>query len=172
MLRHECRSGSGVALARMPQLIEHLTARGIDAERKGLYRDIETLREFGMDIRTLKRQPVQYALARKSQVSFRYYKYNADKKRIARKGGAAHVVTPLNLTYSDGNYYLVACNPRQRCGNTRARSTARQLRQLARRNSQQVQKVKPRPLLAAFYCTRLPRVPARESRSRRRENRR
>ena len=47
----------------MPQLIERLAARGIDAERKGIYRDIETLREFGMDIRQLKRQPVQYALA-------------------------------------------------------------------------------------------------------------
>ena len=35
----------------------------VDAERKGLYRDIETLREFGMDIRQLKHQPVQYALA-------------------------------------------------------------------------------------------------------------
>lgn len=167
----------------MPQIIERLSARGIDAERKGLYRDIETLREFGMDIRALKRQPVQYALAerdfelpqlmllvdavqssrflsdgasdalvksvrqlasaeerkalnkqvhvhgrpkrqdqsdfvavdllqdaiaRKSKVSFLYYKYDASKERVARKGGAAHVVTPVNLTYSDGNYYLVA----------------------------------------------------------------
>ncbi|MBQ9058356.1 MAG: WYL domain-containing protein [Atopobiaceae bacterium] len=167
----------------MPQLIERLAAKGIDAERKGLYRDIETLREFGLDIRTLKRQPVQYALverdfelsqltllvdavqssrflsdgasnalvksirqlasaeerktlnkqvhvhgrpkrqdlsdfvavdllqeaiACKCKVSFRYYKYGAGKERLARKGGAAHVVTPMNLTYSDGNYYLVA----------------------------------------------------------------
>lgn len=167
----------------MPQLIERLAAKGIDAERKGIYRDIETLREFGMDVRQLKRQPVQYALAerdfelsqltllvdavqssrflsdgasnalvksvrqlasaeerkalnkqvhvhgrpkrqdrsnfvavdqlqdaiaRKSKVSFRYYKYGAGKERVARKGGAAHVVTPVNLTYSDGNYYLVA----------------------------------------------------------------
>lgn len=167
----------------MPQLIERLAAKGIDAERKGLYRDIETLREYGMDIRQLKRQPVQYALAerdfefsqimllvdavqssrylsdgasnalvksvrqlasteerkalnkqvhvhgrpkrqdrsdfvsvdllqeaiaRKSKVSFRYYKYGAGKERVARKEGAAHVVTPMNLTYSDGNYYLVA----------------------------------------------------------------
>ena len=167
----------------MPQLIERLAQRGVDAERKSVYRDIETLREFGMDIRQLKRQPVQYALcerdfelsqlmllvdavqssrflsdgasgalvksvkqmastaerkalnkqvhvhgrpkrqtqsdfvavdklqeaiARKSNVSFRYYKYGAGKERVARKGGAAHVVTPVNLPYSDGNYYLVA----------------------------------------------------------------
>ena len=167
----------------MPQIIERLAARGIDAERKGIYRDIETLREFGMDIRTLKRQPVQYslaerdfelsqlmllvdavqsskflsdgaskalvksvrqlasaeerkalnkqvhvhgrpkrqdqsdfvavdrlqeAIAQKSKVSFHYYKYGAGKERVARKGGAAHVVTPISLIYSDGNYYLVA----------------------------------------------------------------
>ena len=167
----------------MPQLVERLAERGIDAERKSLYRDIETLREFGMDVRTLKRQPIQYALcerdfelpqlmllvdavqssrflsdgasnalvksvrqlasteerkalnkqvhvhgrpkrqdqsdftavdklqqaiADKSKVSFRYYRYGAGKERVARKEGAAHVVTPINLTYSDGNYYLVA----------------------------------------------------------------
>lgn len=182
ILRKETDPDHGLT---MPQLVERLAARGIDAERKGLYRDIETLREFGMDIRALKRQPVQYALAerdfelsqimllvdavqssrflsdgaanalvksvrqlasaeerkaldrlvrvrvhgrpkrqdrsdfvavdllqgaiaRKSKVSFRYYKYGAGKERVARKGGAAHVVTPVNLTYSDGNYYLVA----------------------------------------------------------------
>jgi len=167
----------------MPQLVEQLAERGIDAERKSLYRDIETLREFGMDVRALKRQPIQYALcerdfelpqlmllvdavqssrflsdgasnalvksvrqlasteerkalnkqvhvhgrpkrqdqsdftavdklqqaiADKSKVSFRYYRYDAGKERVARKKGAAHVVTPINLTYSDGNYYLVA----------------------------------------------------------------
>lgn len=34
----------------MPQLIERLAMRGIDAESKGLYRDIETLHEFGVDV--------------------------------------------------------------------------------------------------------------------------
>lgn len=51
---------------------------------------------------------LQDAIARKSKVSFRYCKYDASKERIARRGGAAHVVTPVNLTYSDGNYYLAA----------------------------------------------------------------
>lgn len=51
---------------------------------------------------------LQQAIADKSKVSFRYYRYDAGKERVARKGGAAHVVTPVNLTYSDGNYYLVA----------------------------------------------------------------
>lgn len=180
ILREETDPEHGLT---MPQLVERLSERGIDAERKSLYRDIETLREFGMDVRALKRQPIQYALcerdfelpqlmllvdavqssrflsegasnalvksvrqlasaeerkalnkqvhvhgrpkrqdqsdftavdklqqaiADKSKVSFRYYRYGAGKERVARKEGASHIVTPMNLTYSDGNYYLVA----------------------------------------------------------------
>lgn len=167
----------------MPQLIAKLGARGIEAERKGIYRDIEALREFGMDITKLKRQPVQYALrtrafdfsqltllidavqsskflsdrsskelvesikklasveerkrlnkqvhvygrpkrqdrsdfktvdllqealAKQRKASFVYFKYDASKKQVARKRNARHVVTPVCLTYSEGNYYLVA----------------------------------------------------------------
>ena len=33
-----------------PKLIEYLAANGIKAERKSIYDDIETLREYGMDI--------------------------------------------------------------------------------------------------------------------------
>lgn len=47
----------------MPEIIERLAERGISAERKSVYRDIEALRDFGMDIAVLRRSPVQYALA-------------------------------------------------------------------------------------------------------------
>lgn len=47
------------------QITDRLNDYGIEAERKSLYRDFETLREFGMDIRTYNRNPVQYALARR-----------------------------------------------------------------------------------------------------------
>lgn len=46
----------------MPQLIERLTELGIPAERKGVYRDLNTLREFGVDVQTLPRRPVEYAI--------------------------------------------------------------------------------------------------------------
>lgn len=46
----------------MKQLIERLAEEGISAERKGIYRDIEILREFGADIRTYQRNPVEYAI--------------------------------------------------------------------------------------------------------------
>ena len=47
----------------MPQLIERLEEKGISAERKGLYRDIEALREFGFDVRSYHRHPVEYGVA-------------------------------------------------------------------------------------------------------------
>ena len=169
----------------MPQLIEKLAEQGLTAERKSLYRDIKALQDFGMDIRTLRKRPVQYCLAERDfelsqltllvdavqssrflsdgasralvksikllastpeqdalnkqvhvhgrpsrqnqsdfiavdklqdaiadrrKVSFRYFKYDANKARVARRAGADHLVTPMNLTYSDGNYYLVAYN--------------------------------------------------------------
>lgn len=49
----------------MTQLIDRLHAYEIPAERKGVYRDLETLREFGIDIRTYQRNPVQYAIIRR-----------------------------------------------------------------------------------------------------------
>lgn len=48
----------------MTEILERLAAHGITAERKSIYRDIEVLREVGMDIRTYQRCPVEYALVR------------------------------------------------------------------------------------------------------------
>ncbi len=49
----------------MTQLIDRLHAYEIPAERKGVYRDIETLRDFGIEIKTYQRNPVQYAIIRR-----------------------------------------------------------------------------------------------------------
>ena len=46
-----------------PQLIEELALVGVNVERKALYRDIEALRDFGLDIVRIKGRPVAYALA-------------------------------------------------------------------------------------------------------------
>lgn len=46
----------------MPELIARLQDCGITAQRKTLYRDIDALREFGLDIEMLSTRPVEYAL--------------------------------------------------------------------------------------------------------------
>lgn len=50
---------SGLSMA---ELISRLYDEGIEAERKSIYRDLETLREFGLNIKTFARAPVEYAL--------------------------------------------------------------------------------------------------------------
>lgn len=49
----------------MRHIIERLEQFDIKAERKSVYRDIEVLREFGCDIRSYQRNPVEYALIRR-----------------------------------------------------------------------------------------------------------
>ena len=62
ILQEETDADHGLTLR---QIIDRLNDYGIQAERKGIYRDIEALREFGFDIRTYQRNPVQYAIARR-----------------------------------------------------------------------------------------------------------
>lgn len=46
----------------MSGILKELEARGVKAERKSVYRDIESLREFGFDVKVLQRSPAEYAL--------------------------------------------------------------------------------------------------------------
>ena len=46
----------------------------------------------------------------KHKVSFLYYKYDINKKRVARHDGQRYVVSPLRIVFSDGFYYLVGWN--------------------------------------------------------------
>ena len=167
----------------MRQLIQRLAELGIKAERKSLYRDIEVLQEFGCEIRTYQRNPVEYALVKRSfelselmlmvdavqsckalttrqanalvshikqlasshqrelldrhihvpdrirtkaesvfgnidvihqalrekrQLEFTYYRRGLDGKRTATRQGRPHVVTPVEVVYADGFYYLTA----------------------------------------------------------------
>lgn len=48
-----------------PQLEARLEDYGIASERKALYRDLENLREFGLDVQKLPTRPVSYALAKR-----------------------------------------------------------------------------------------------------------
>ena len=45
-----------------PEIIAGLAEAGIEAERKSVYRDLDALRDFGLDIAKLPTYPVSYAL--------------------------------------------------------------------------------------------------------------
>jgi predicted DNA-binding transcriptional regulator YafY len=167
----------------MAEILQLLSSVDITAERKGIYRDIETLRMFGMDIRKYQRAPVEYglvnrdfsvaevtliidalqssrflseaaaghlvesvrglvsrpqgaelrkrvhvhgrtssqensqfgsvdviqrAIAETRWLQFSYFKLDADMNKVEQHGGEPYLVIPVDVVYSDGNYYLVA----------------------------------------------------------------
>lgn len=51
---------------------------------------------------------LQEAMAERNKVAFTYVSYNTAKERVPRHNAKRYVVSPVNLTYADGNYYLVA----------------------------------------------------------------
>jgi predicted DNA-binding transcriptional regulator YafY len=166
----------------MAQIISGLDAKGVKAERKSIYDDINYLREFGLDIITSKGQTTEYyigsrefefpelillvdavqcskfltekksnslikkletlasasqvkllqrqvfvagrvkmqnesifynvdsiqrALISRKKISFSYYDYDVEKKKVARRDGHIYIVTPIGLVYIDDYYYLV-----------------------------------------------------------------
>ena len=62
MLQDETDATQGLS---MSDIIQRLGEQGIQAERKSVYRDIDLLRQIGMDIRTFQRNPVQYAIVQR-----------------------------------------------------------------------------------------------------------
>lgn len=180
MLEEETDAEHGLSMRQIIERLEHL---GVKAERKSIYRDIEVLMEFGCDIRTFQRNPVEYAIVRRDfkldelmlmvdavqssraltirqanalvtnikmlasdhqralldrrihvpgrirtksegvfanvdaiheamrlrrKVEFTYYRRDVDGKRYATRDGRPHVVTPVEVVYVDGFYYLTA----------------------------------------------------------------
>lgn len=49
----------------MSQIIERLAEYDVPAERKSIYDDVKALREFGIDVKTYQRNPVEYAIERR-----------------------------------------------------------------------------------------------------------
>ncbi len=44
----------------MAEIIDYLALHGITAERKSIYRDLEVLEEFGLDLITIRERPGGY----------------------------------------------------------------------------------------------------------------
>lgn len=59
MLDEQTDAEHGLSMA---QILEKLEEEGISAERKGIYRDLNILREFGCTINTIQRMPLEYTM--------------------------------------------------------------------------------------------------------------
>ena len=51
---------------------------------------------------------IHAAVNENKKIAFRYFDYNADKKRVYRKDGEIYKTTPVTLCWSDDSYYLIA----------------------------------------------------------------
>lgn len=63
MLEKETDAEHGLS---MTEILERLAEEGVSAERKSIYDDIKALREFGMDIQTYQRNPMEYAIEQRA----------------------------------------------------------------------------------------------------------
>lgn len=59
MLDEQTDAEHGLSMA---QILQNLEELGISAERKGIYNDLNVLREFGCTINTIQRMPVEYTM--------------------------------------------------------------------------------------------------------------
>ena len=50
---------------------------------------------------------IQDAIAGKKKVTFQYFDYSPQKKKVARHDGAYYVVSPYSMIWSGDNYYMV-----------------------------------------------------------------
>lgn len=93
----------------MTQLIGRLREYDIPAERKGVYRDIQTLRDFGVDIRTYQRNPIEYAIGKRdfslSELMLLVDAVESCKFLTTRQSRA--LITNLKLLASDHNRALL-----------------------------------------------------------------
>jgi len=48
------------------------------------------------------------AITEGKKISFRYFKYDIRKNRVFRRGGEPYVVSPVALSWSEENYYLIS----------------------------------------------------------------
>jgi predicted DNA-binding transcriptional regulator YafY len=51
---------------------------------------------------------IHTAINEKKKISFKYFDYNGEKKKIFRRGGKPYMATPCALLWDDEKYYLVA----------------------------------------------------------------
>ena len=50
---------------------------------------------------------IHEAIAKNRQITFKYFNYDVDKKKVYRKNGELYKESPVALTWDDENYYLI-----------------------------------------------------------------
>lgn len=53
---------------------------------------------------------IHLAIAGNKQITFKYFDWSVDKKKVFRKDGQRYITNPIALTYDNENYYLISYN--------------------------------------------------------------
>lgn len=53
------------------------------------------------------------AINENKKITFGYFDYSTEKKKVLRHGGALYVASPISMVWNDGNYYLIAYDERE-----------------------------------------------------------
>lgn len=53
---------------------------------------------------------IHSAIRERRKIEFKYFDYNIKKERVERHSGEAYRINPIALSFSEGNYYLIAYN--------------------------------------------------------------
>ena len=109
MLMEETDATHGLT---MNDILERLAAQDIPAERKSIYRDIEALSAFGIEITTLRRNPMEYTVAK-------------------NKPSLSEVALLLDAV--QGSKFLTESKSRQLAATVKSLASKRQQEQLERR---------------------------------------
>jgi len=91
-------------------LLEKLTGFTSVHEASRLHRDIYISDRYRTDNGQVYYavDAIHTAMAENRQISFLYFEYNEEKRKVYRHDGKRYRVSPWGLIWSDGNYYLVA----------------------------------------------------------------
>lgn len=70
---------------------------------------VKTMNDLGIE----NVEHINKAINENKKITFRYFDYGVDKRRVYRHNGQIYIVTPLSLVRNEDNYYLVAFDERE-----------------------------------------------------------
>lgn len=105
-----------LTLKKSQELISKLEGQCSEYDAKKLQRQVYVQDRVKADNESIyySVDAIQSAISQNHMISFRYFRWNTEKKRELRHGGEFYEVSPWMLSFNDENYYLIAWDEKSR----------------------------------------------------------
>ena len=105
-----------LTLKKSQELISKLEGQCSEYDAKKLQRQVYVQDRVKADNESIyySVDAIQSAISQNHMISFRYFRWNTEKKRELRHGGELYEVSPWMLSFNDENYYLIAWDEKSR----------------------------------------------------------